>query len=393
MLIYCLFFFFNDTATTEIYTLSLHDALPISTIAVSTGSRTGRRCGGVGGVGLRWIACRLICITRATAAAAKPRATSSRDRATRSLLPASQCFPRDLELVRLTTQRPLQLADPPTQLPLAAPLLLARQRFAAALEQLVAPGVEERVRDLVLAANLLDRAVAAQPGQHDLDLLLRRPAAVLPLLAQPSLLVGRAAHPEPAAGQSLRRYAPPGLPGTPTQLPVNAGPGSGADSAGRPSFCTRRVNPIARGYGRPLVGHPRPAPFASTAPARAARTIEERSLGVGPGGCALGYLLARLAVPAFLGRDRWHGPSGLIRRDRPRRAFTPRLGLPHLFLRPGRLALEGGGRGVGQIDEATGGPADAVEQLVAFLPDRLGVGLQLAHSRLRLLPQRRELFL
>src|SRR5256885_6515302 len=28
-LYYC-FFFFNDTATTEIYTLSLHDALPIS---------------------------------------------------------------------------------------------------------------------------------------------------------------------------------------------------------------------------------------------------------------------------------------------------------------------------------------------------------------------------
>src|SRR2546430_7781775 len=28
--LYCIFFFFNDTATTEIYTLSLHDALPIS---------------------------------------------------------------------------------------------------------------------------------------------------------------------------------------------------------------------------------------------------------------------------------------------------------------------------------------------------------------------------
>src|SRR2546422_8334956 len=27
--LYCLYFFFNDTATTEIYTLSLHDALPI----------------------------------------------------------------------------------------------------------------------------------------------------------------------------------------------------------------------------------------------------------------------------------------------------------------------------------------------------------------------------
>src|SRR5438874_13533384 len=28
--LFLLFFFFNDTATTEIYTLSLHDALPIS---------------------------------------------------------------------------------------------------------------------------------------------------------------------------------------------------------------------------------------------------------------------------------------------------------------------------------------------------------------------------
>src|SRR2546427_3782672 len=29
MISFCIFFFFNDTATTEIYTLSLHDALPI----------------------------------------------------------------------------------------------------------------------------------------------------------------------------------------------------------------------------------------------------------------------------------------------------------------------------------------------------------------------------
>src|SRR5260221_13502260 len=29
ILVCCVFFFFNDTATTEIYTLSLHDALPI----------------------------------------------------------------------------------------------------------------------------------------------------------------------------------------------------------------------------------------------------------------------------------------------------------------------------------------------------------------------------
>src|SRR2546430_7778308 len=33
------FFFFNDTATTEIYTLSLHDALPISRIFVAPGQR------------------------------------------------------------------------------------------------------------------------------------------------------------------------------------------------------------------------------------------------------------------------------------------------------------------------------------------------------------------
>src|SRR5437899_10159510 len=37
-LVLFLFFFFNDTATTEIYTLSLHDALPIS-----LGARTIRR--------------------------------------------------------------------------------------------------------------------------------------------------------------------------------------------------------------------------------------------------------------------------------------------------------------------------------------------------------------
>src|SRR5258708_2882767 len=31
--LFSFFFFFNDTATTEIYTLSLHDALPIWTVA------------------------------------------------------------------------------------------------------------------------------------------------------------------------------------------------------------------------------------------------------------------------------------------------------------------------------------------------------------------------
>src|SRR3712207_9084612 len=36
-------FFFNDTATTEIYTLSLHDALPISRCDVRRGRRRARQ--------------------------------------------------------------------------------------------------------------------------------------------------------------------------------------------------------------------------------------------------------------------------------------------------------------------------------------------------------------
>src|SRR2546430_16120135 len=34
LLFFFFFFFFNDTATTEIYTLSLHDALPISLYSI-----------------------------------------------------------------------------------------------------------------------------------------------------------------------------------------------------------------------------------------------------------------------------------------------------------------------------------------------------------------------
>src|SRR5260221_7552845 len=36
------FFFFNDTATTEIYTLSLHDALPISLLVIQLSRRSSR---------------------------------------------------------------------------------------------------------------------------------------------------------------------------------------------------------------------------------------------------------------------------------------------------------------------------------------------------------------
>src|SRR3989449_9317354 len=40
LFMYFFFFFFNDTATTEIYTLSLHDALPISERSSSASARS-----------------------------------------------------------------------------------------------------------------------------------------------------------------------------------------------------------------------------------------------------------------------------------------------------------------------------------------------------------------
>src|SRR6266540_7466441 len=49
MLLSLFFFFFNDTATTEIYTLSLHDALPISRAAGLLELELERRRPGRGG--------------------------------------------------------------------------------------------------------------------------------------------------------------------------------------------------------------------------------------------------------------------------------------------------------------------------------------------------------
>src|SRR2546425_6610645 len=48
------FFFFNDTATTEIYTLSLHDALPISLIETNTGTCLQWRTQRSGRTSSRW---------------------------------------------------------------------------------------------------------------------------------------------------------------------------------------------------------------------------------------------------------------------------------------------------------------------------------------------------
>src|SRR5256885_8104759 len=44
---FSIFFFFNDTATTEIYTLSLHDALPISPMHAGMSYRRLEELGGI----------------------------------------------------------------------------------------------------------------------------------------------------------------------------------------------------------------------------------------------------------------------------------------------------------------------------------------------------------
>src|SRR6266487_6700845 len=49
------FFFFNDTATTEIYTLSLHDALPISAAGISMFRSTDRPGSGLAGWKIRTV--------------------------------------------------------------------------------------------------------------------------------------------------------------------------------------------------------------------------------------------------------------------------------------------------------------------------------------------------
>src|SRR5260370_34139665 len=52
-----LLFFFNDTATTEIYTLSLHDALPISHGSIKPICDSKNRSGSPAGRSGRWSIC------------------------------------------------------------------------------------------------------------------------------------------------------------------------------------------------------------------------------------------------------------------------------------------------------------------------------------------------
>src|SRR2546426_5543631 len=74
-----LFFFFNDTATTEIYTLSLHDALPIFALPRPAEMRINDE-GGTEGVGAHHRSPERISVSVPRIAAAADRTALQRDR-------------------------------------------------------------------------------------------------------------------------------------------------------------------------------------------------------------------------------------------------------------------------------------------------------------------------
>src|SRR3989454_12732787 len=73
------YFFFNDTATTEIYTLSLHDALPISHAKCTAGYRATKACKSWGEFAMT------------PSARRKARPSRRRDRASKVRLPTMRC--------------------------------------------------------------------------------------------------------------------------------------------------------------------------------------------------------------------------------------------------------------------------------------------------------------
>ena len=116
---------------------------------------------------------------------ARPAATSSRDRATR--IAHSQPRKSSPAISSSYVLRPSARSSSATcrrssRSPLRSSLPASASRPPSS--SLLAPRAVERLGDLVLPAQLRDRAVAAQPGQHDLQLLLRRPTPVLALLAR-----------------------------------------------------------------------------------------------------------------------------------------------------------------------------------------------------------------
>src|SRR3712207_8038030 len=105
------FFFFNDTATTEIYTLSLHDALPISTSCSRTSTSA---------AGPRSTASRSSSTRRTPAWAGRTRASSTRTsrRSPRSEEHTSELQSRQYLVCRLLLEKKKKTNKTATYYPL-----------------------------------------------------------------------------------------------------------------------------------------------------------------------------------------------------------------------------------------------------------------------------------
>src|SRR2546429_3289457 len=110
---------------------------------------------------------------------------------------------------------------------------------------------------------------------------------------------------------------------------------------------------------------------------------DQTSLGsiLADGGTSGSFLEPGLLLPVRL--RRLDDPGGLI-------LATHRLAFSYRCV---CLALYACSRRSRQLDEAAGHPVDVIQQFVALVPDRLSIGLKLAHSLLRILPARRQIFL
>src|SRR4051794_38641837 len=93
--------------------------------------------------------------------------------------------PPRLRARRSCARASARAAQPAPQLRGLDALLAGREAFDAGVKDLLAPAPQQRLRDVVLAAQLGDRLLAAPARHHQLELLLRRELPVLPFpLAQ-----------------------------------------------------------------------------------------------------------------------------------------------------------------------------------------------------------------
>jgi hypothetical protein len=152
----------------------------------------------------------------------RPRPARGNGRRARST-PLPQEFSRDLQLVRLAAERPLQLGDLAAQLLLALTLLLAGEALTArpratggASRNTASP----RSRQTSCAVRS-PRNPASTISSFCCAVQLRYFLCSLHL----ALLLGRAAHPEPGPGKPLLGFAPPRLSGEPKNSERQRGTG------------------------------------------------------------------------------------------------------------------------------------------------------------------------